>query len=154
MTLQPIPSEFPYIWGKFSFLFYQCAFCLSCFLFQLHKSLFQPYCRACQRAAFSLLRIFKNRIVSVLRIWPFLSQVPRLLSFLKVLCFGFCPERDYIGRSPRFFLSFVLLPLITTTAIFPSSLPLSLSLSSPCVAGKAWLSLLTGLGGRSQLKYK
>ncbi len=25
MTLQPIPSEFPYIWGKFSFLFYQCA---------------------------------------------------------------------------------------------------------------------------------
>jgi hypothetical protein len=23
MTLQPIPSEFPYIWGKFTFLFYQ-----------------------------------------------------------------------------------------------------------------------------------
>ncbi len=23
MTLHPIPSEFPYIWGKFSFLFYQ-----------------------------------------------------------------------------------------------------------------------------------
>jgi hypothetical protein len=23
-TLHPIPSEFPYIWGKFSFLFYQC----------------------------------------------------------------------------------------------------------------------------------
>ncbi len=32
MTLQPIPSEFPYIWGKFSFLFYQCGFysILSC----------------------------------------------------------------------------------------------------------------------------
>ncbi len=25
MTLQPIPSEFPYIWGKFSFLFYPCS---------------------------------------------------------------------------------------------------------------------------------
>ncbi len=24
MTLHPIPSEFPYIWGKFCFLFYQC----------------------------------------------------------------------------------------------------------------------------------
>ncbi len=24
MTLQPIPSEFPYRWGKFRFLFYQC----------------------------------------------------------------------------------------------------------------------------------
>ncbi len=24
MTLQPIPSEFPYIGGKFCFLFYQC----------------------------------------------------------------------------------------------------------------------------------
>ncbi len=24
MTLQPLPSEFSYIWGKFSFLFYQC----------------------------------------------------------------------------------------------------------------------------------
>ena len=26
MTLHPIPSEFPYIWGKFCFLFYQCSF--------------------------------------------------------------------------------------------------------------------------------
>ncbi len=25
MTLQLLPSEFPYIWGKFSFLFYQCV---------------------------------------------------------------------------------------------------------------------------------
>ncbi len=25
MTLQPLPSEFPYIWGKFSFLFYLCT---------------------------------------------------------------------------------------------------------------------------------
>ncbi len=25
MTLQLLPSEFPYIWGKFYFLFYQCA---------------------------------------------------------------------------------------------------------------------------------
>jgi hypothetical protein len=25
MTLQPIPSEFPYIRGKFDFLFYQCT---------------------------------------------------------------------------------------------------------------------------------
>ncbi len=25
MTLQPLPSGFPYIWGKFCFLFYQCA---------------------------------------------------------------------------------------------------------------------------------
>ncbi len=25
MTLQPLPSEFPYIWGKFNFLFYQCT---------------------------------------------------------------------------------------------------------------------------------
>ncbi len=25
MTLQRIPSEFPYLWGKFSFLFYQCV---------------------------------------------------------------------------------------------------------------------------------
>ncbi len=25
MTLQPISAEFPYIWGKFSFLFYQCG---------------------------------------------------------------------------------------------------------------------------------
>jgi hypothetical protein len=25
MTLLPIPSEFPYIWRKFSFLFYQCT---------------------------------------------------------------------------------------------------------------------------------
>ena len=24
MTMHPIPSEFPYIWGKFCFLFYQC----------------------------------------------------------------------------------------------------------------------------------
>ncbi len=24
ITLQPLPSEFPYIWGKFNFLFYQC----------------------------------------------------------------------------------------------------------------------------------
>ncbi len=24
MTLQPLPSEFPYIWGIFNFLFYQC----------------------------------------------------------------------------------------------------------------------------------
>jgi hypothetical protein len=24
MTLQPLPSEFPYILGKFYFLFYQC----------------------------------------------------------------------------------------------------------------------------------
>jgi hypothetical protein len=24
MTLQPHPSEFPYIWGKFYFIFYQC----------------------------------------------------------------------------------------------------------------------------------
>ncbi len=24
MTLHPIPSEFPYIWGKFVFFFYQC----------------------------------------------------------------------------------------------------------------------------------
>ncbi len=24
MTLQPIPSKFPYMWGKFRFLFYQC----------------------------------------------------------------------------------------------------------------------------------
>jgi hypothetical protein len=26
MTLQPLPSEFPYICGKFSFLFYQYTF--------------------------------------------------------------------------------------------------------------------------------
>jgi hypothetical protein len=26
MTVQPIPSEFPYIWGKFRFLFYQFSF--------------------------------------------------------------------------------------------------------------------------------
>jgi hypothetical protein len=25
MTLQPLHSEFPYIWGKFDFLFYQCT---------------------------------------------------------------------------------------------------------------------------------
>ncbi len=25
MTLHPIPSEFPYIWGKFCILFYQCT---------------------------------------------------------------------------------------------------------------------------------
>ncbi len=25
MTLHPIPSEFPYIWDKFCFLFYQCG---------------------------------------------------------------------------------------------------------------------------------
>ncbi len=25
MTLQHLPSEFPYIWGKFSFLFYKCT---------------------------------------------------------------------------------------------------------------------------------
>jgi hypothetical protein len=25
MTLQMLHSEFPYIWGKFDFLFYQCA---------------------------------------------------------------------------------------------------------------------------------
>jgi hypothetical protein len=25
MTLQPIPCEFPYIWGKFLFLFYPCT---------------------------------------------------------------------------------------------------------------------------------
>ncbi len=25
MTLQLLPSEFPYIWGKFNFLFYQCV---------------------------------------------------------------------------------------------------------------------------------
>ncbi len=25
MTMQPPPSGFPYIWGKFSFLFYQCT---------------------------------------------------------------------------------------------------------------------------------
>jgi hypothetical protein len=25
MTLQPLPSKFPYIRGKFSFLFYQCG---------------------------------------------------------------------------------------------------------------------------------
>jgi hypothetical protein len=25
MTLRPIPSYFPYTWGKFSFLFYQCS---------------------------------------------------------------------------------------------------------------------------------
>jgi hypothetical protein len=25
MTLHPIPYEFPYIWRKFSFLFYQCG---------------------------------------------------------------------------------------------------------------------------------
>jgi hypothetical protein len=24
MTFQPIPSEFPYLWGKLDFLFYQC----------------------------------------------------------------------------------------------------------------------------------
>jgi hypothetical protein len=28
MTLHPIPSEFPYIQGKFSFLFHQCGMCL------------------------------------------------------------------------------------------------------------------------------
>ncbi len=32
MTLQPIPSEFPYIWGKFSFLFYQCTDKHYCFI--------------------------------------------------------------------------------------------------------------------------
>ncbi len=26
MTLQPIPSGFPYLWGKFYFIFYQCCF--------------------------------------------------------------------------------------------------------------------------------
>ncbi len=25
MTMQPLPSGFPYVWGKFSFLFYQCG---------------------------------------------------------------------------------------------------------------------------------
>ena len=25
MTSQPLPSEFPFIWGKFRFLFYQCV---------------------------------------------------------------------------------------------------------------------------------
>jgi hypothetical protein len=25
LTLQLLPSEFPYIWGKFIFLFYQCS---------------------------------------------------------------------------------------------------------------------------------
>ncbi len=25
MTLQPLPSEFPYKWGKFYFIFYQCT---------------------------------------------------------------------------------------------------------------------------------
>ncbi len=25
MTLQPIPSEFPYIWGQFLYLFYHCS---------------------------------------------------------------------------------------------------------------------------------
>ncbi len=28
LTLQPLPSEFPSIWGKFNFLFYQCTHCL------------------------------------------------------------------------------------------------------------------------------
>jgi hypothetical protein len=26
MTLQLLHSEFPYVWGKFDFLFYQCSF--------------------------------------------------------------------------------------------------------------------------------
>ncbi len=37
MILPPIPSEFPYIWGKFHFLFYQCVLFLHpCFLGALH----------------------------------------------------------------------------------------------------------------------
>jgi hypothetical protein len=29
MTLQLLHSTFPYIWGKFDFLFYQCTVCIS-----------------------------------------------------------------------------------------------------------------------------
>ncbi len=35
MTLQLLHSEFPYIWGKFDFLFYQCGqlYCISAFFY-------------------------------------------------------------------------------------------------------------------------
>ncbi len=38
MTFQPIPSEFPYIWGKFRFLYYQCTTCGYLYLFPLSRS--------------------------------------------------------------------------------------------------------------------
>ncbi len=38
MTLQPLPSDFPYIWGNFSFLFYQCRHSWQSFFLQVSEA--------------------------------------------------------------------------------------------------------------------
>jgi hypothetical protein len=63
MTLHPIPSEFPYIiWGKFCFLFYQCA--VSCFPMSKRQS------RCIQGG--DLLSLVQNRTFSLEQV----SRVP------------------------------------------------------------------------------
>jgi hypothetical protein len=54
ITLHPIPSEFPYVWGKFSFLFYQCI--VSCFPMSKRQS----RCTVFREVIYSDLLLFEQ----------------------------------------------------------------------------------------------
>ncbi len=76
MTLQPLPSGFPYIWGKFCFLFHQCNNCqVSSFLrFFFTVSSFCP--RHCKEPN---TEKFKTNIPRKGIAWP-QSQLPHSCS--------------------------------------------------------------------------
>ncbi len=60
MTLHPIPSEFPYIWGKFSFLFYQCAL-LSQNHFNVHSAVLHVQSSFFKSTCFTIGKCFYPR---------------------------------------------------------------------------------------------
>ncbi len=62
MTLQPIPSEFPYVWGKFCFLFYQSRWWSPRNDWQKHWDLpgFRPVCRT--RKVGIILRLYRAEL--------------------------------------------------------------------------------------------
>jgi hypothetical protein len=77
LTLQLLPSEFPYIWGKFIFLFYQCSkqkitsqtfrisgkFVILCPFVTIGSTIYIYFC-------FNVFFISFLIILAILRAWP------------------------------------------------------------------------------------
>jgi hypothetical protein len=88
MTLQLLHSEFPYIWGKFDFLFYQCKN-LQIFNLRTKKDLLTQFCWT-QLIPLIWLRIINKRLSNT------------VLSMWNIFCMEFV-ETNAKARSQKYF---------------------------------------------------
>ncbi len=90
MTLQLLPSEFPYLWGKFYFIFYQCA-----------QMIFMPYQGtvqffSCKHAVYIIWRIALVLLLALLSIDIF-SHVQYIYRIFTITGYSFLCTKEFCG---------------------------------------------------------